>query len=386
VPMMKVLISGAGIAGLSLALRLHQRGVTPIVVERSPGLRDGGYMLGLSDPGLDAAERMGVADALRAARTMPQRLVYLDARGRERFAIDGPAIERLVGDRQFNLMRGGIERVLHDRIRDAVDVRFGVAVTSVEPAPGGIGVCLSDGTTIPADLLVGADGLHSGVRALSFGPEDGFVRPLGARVAAFLLDRSEFPDTLPSASYSLTEVGRAAALAAAGGGRVVAFFIWRTEGRPCRATAEEELCHAFAGAGWHVPTLLDRLSRTADVYFDEVAQVVMSGWSAGRVVLLGDAAHAVSLIAGQGATLAMAGAVVLADALADGPEAACAAYEARLRPWALAAQRMARRNVHLFTPANRLQLLARETILRLAARPFLAPVTRRLLKRRVERL
>ncbi|MFC7540739.1 FAD-dependent monooxygenase [Siccirubricoccus deserti] len=147
---------------------------------------------------------------------------------------------------------------------------------------------------------------------------------------------------------------------------------------------EEELRRAFAGAGWHVPNLLDRLSDTEDVYFDEVAQVVMPCWSSGRVVLLGDAAYAVSLIAGQGATLAMAGAVLLADALADGPEgteAACTAYEERLRPWAVAAQRMARRNVHLFTPANRFQLLAREAILRLAARPFLAPVVRRLLKR-----
>jgi 2-polyprenyl-6-methoxyphenol hydroxylase-like FAD-dependent oxidoreductase len=78
---MRVLISGAGIAGLSLALRLRQRGLTPVVVERSPALRDGGYMLGLSDPGLDAAERMGVADALRAARHMPRRLVYVDGTG-----------------------------------------------------------------------------------------------------------------------------------------------------------------------------------------------------------------------------------------------------------------------------------------------------------------
>lgn len=386
---MKVLISGAGIAGLSLALRLHQRGLIPIVVERSPGLRDGGYMLGLSDPGLDAAERMGVADALRAARHMPQRLVYLDGRGRERFAIDGPAIDRLVGDRQFNLMRGDIEWLLHDRIRDAVDLRLGVSVTSVESARSGVGVSLSDGATIAADLLVGADGLHSGVRALSFGSEEAFVRPLGARVAAFLLDRSAFPDTLPGASYSLTEVGRAAALADAGAGRLVAFFIWRTEGRPRRDTVEAELRHAFAEAGWHVPALLDRLSRTEDVYFDEVAQVVMPSWSSGRVVLLGDAAYAVSLIAGQGATLAMAGAVVLANALADGhegTEVACAAYETRLRPWATAAQRMAQRNIHLFTPASRFQLLAREAILRLAARPFLAPIMRRLLKRHGERL
>src|SRR5215213_4454650 len=120
---MKVLLSGAGIAGLALALRLKQRGLTPVVVERSPRLRDGGYMLGLSDPGLDAAERMGVADALRAARHMPRRPVYLDGDGRKRFAIGGPALDRLVGERRFNLLRGDIERALYGRIRDDVEVR-----------------------------------------------------------------------------------------------------------------------------------------------------------------------------------------------------------------------------------------------------------------------
>ena len=119
----------------------------------------------------------------------------------------------------------------------------------------------SDGAEIGCDLVVGADGLHSRVRALRFGPEERFVRPLGARVAAFLLDRSEFPDAEPGTSYSLTEVGRAAALASVGEDRLVAFFIWRTDGRPRLGTPEEELRRAFAGAGWHVPALLDRLSR-----------------------------------------------------------------------------------------------------------------------------
>jgi 2-polyprenyl-6-methoxyphenol hydroxylase-like FAD-dependent oxidoreductase len=332
---------------------------------------------------------MGVADALRAARHMPRRLVYVDGDWRERFALGGPALDRLVGERRFNLLRGDIERTLYERVRDDVEVRFGASVESLEEGRDGVRVRLSNGQEVPCDLVVGADGLHSRVRALRFGPEDRFVRPLGARVAAFLLDRSAFPDAEPGASYSLTEVGRAAALASVGKDRLVAFFIWRTAGRPRLGTVEEELRRAFAGAGWRVPALLDLLRTAHDVYFDEVAQVVMPRWSQGRVVLLGDAAFAVSLIAGKGATLALAGAVVLADALADRPGAideALAAYEARLRPWVEAAQRMARRNARLFTPANRVQLLAREAVLRLAAFPFLAPLIKRLLNREGERL
>ncbi len=167
---MRVLISGAGIAGLSLALRLHQRGLDPVVVERALRLRDGGYALGLSDPGYHAAERMGIADALRAAHYVPGRLAYVDGRGRERFAIGGRTVERFVGPRQLSLMRGDIERVLHDRVRAFSDVRFGASIASLHAGRSGVRAALEDGTGIEADLVVGADGLHSKVRALRFGP------------------------------------------------------------------------------------------------------------------------------------------------------------------------------------------------------------------------
>ena len=142
--MVKVLISGAGIAGLSLALRLKQRGLTPVVVERSPRLRDGGYMLGLSDPGLDAAEWLGVADALRAARHVPRRLVYVDGDGRERFAIDGAALDRLADERRFNLLRGDIERVLYERVREEVEVRFATSIEALDVQRGGVRVGVSE--------------------------------------------------------------------------------------------------------------------------------------------------------------------------------------------------------------------------------------------------
>ena len=386
---MRILISGAGIAGLSLALRLHRRGLAPIVLERAPRLREGGYTLGLSDPGYDAAERMGIAEALRAAHHLPERLAYVDGRGRERFAIGRRTLDRFIGRRQLSLMRGDIERVLHDRVQAHSEVRLGASVASLDAAPsggGGVRAVLEDGTAIDCDLVVGADGLHSRVRALRFGAEERFLRPLGARVAAFLLDRTTHPLIELGASHSVTEINRVAALADAGRGRLVAFFIHRADPRERRrfATVEAELRSAFAGAGWLVPTLLDLLPRADSVYADDVAQIVMPRWREDRTVLLGDAAHAVSLVAGKGATLAMAGGCMLADALADRPgdlDAATARYEAFIRPIAEAAQRKARRNLFLFAPANRTQLLFREAALRLASSPFLAPLAKRLLDR-----
>jgi 2-polyprenyl-6-methoxyphenol hydroxylase-like FAD-dependent oxidoreductase len=262
---MRVLISGAGIAGLSLALRLHQRGLVPIVLERSPRLRDGGYTLGLSDPGYYAAERMGVAEALRAAHHLPARLAYLDGAGRERFSIGSRTLERFIGRRQLSLMRGDIERVLYDRVRAFSEVRFGASVASLDAGRNGVRAVLEDGSAVECDLVAGADGLHSRVRGLRFGAEARFLRPLGARVAAFILDRAEHPLIEPGSSHSVTEIGRLAALADAGRGRLVAFFIHRAAG-PRSATVEAELRSAFAGAGWLVPTLLDLLPGADAVY------------------------------------------------------------------------------------------------------------------------
>jgi 2-polyprenyl-6-methoxyphenol hydroxylase-like FAD-dependent oxidoreductase len=136
-------------------------------------------MIGLSDPGYDAAERMGIADTLRTAQYSPRRLLYVMSDGRARFALEGRALEILVGERQFNLMRGDIERVLYERVRDALDIRFGRSLAALKQYGTKMLATLDDGTTLEADLVVGADGLHSKVRALALGPEEQFVSFLG---------------------------------------------------------------------------------------------------------------------------------------------------------------------------------------------------------------
>jgi 2-polyprenyl-6-methoxyphenol hydroxylase-like FAD-dependent oxidoreductase len=289
----------------------------------------------------------------------------------------------MAGMRQLNLMRGDIERILYERVRDEVEIRFGAAVDAIELGVDGVRARLDNGATIEGDVIAGADGLHSCVRALCFGPEERFLHFLGSRVAAFILDRSDFPNLAPDTTYSITEVGRAAGLAAVSDNRLVAFFIFHASPQRAFETVEAELRHAFAGCGWRIPEVIARLPAAHSVYFDEVAQAVVSPhWARGRAVLVGDAGYAVSLIAGKGATLAMGGAVKLADTLADHPgdlPAAFALYEARLRPEAEAAQALARRNVHLFTPPSRLRLRAHEIGLQMATWPPLAHIAKRLL-------
>lgn len=386
---MRVLISGAGIAGLSLALRLGQRGLTPILVERSPTLRAGGYMLGLVGPGYDAAERMGIVDELRRIQYAPQQIVYIGPNGNERWRLEGRALATLVGHRQFSLMRSDIERVLHDKVRDRAEIRFSTSVEAIDVSAAGIAATLTDGTTLDADLVVGADGLHSRIRSLCFGEEKIFVRFLGARVAAFILDHDGFPDIGPGETHSMTQVGRGAAIASIRDDRLVAFFIFRTKQERRFASVEEELRHSFNGAGWQVDRLLDRIPDAGSVYFDDVAQVVCSRWASDRAVLLGDAGSAVSLIAGGGASLAMAGGLVLADALADMPDSldrAVGQYEARMRPFVEKAQKSAQRAAALFMPDNRFHLTLRDIGLRLASSPLLAKILRPLFSRDEYRL
>ncbi|MGN6770427.1 MAG: FAD-dependent monooxygenase [Rhizobiaceae bacterium] len=386
---MRVLISGAGIAGLSLALRLGQRGLTPILVERSPTLRAAGYMLGLVDPGFDAVERLGIVEDLRPVQYAPQQIVYIGPDGKERWRLRDDALATLAGDRQLSLMRGDIERVLYNKICDGAEIRFGTSVEAIDASSARITAALTDGTGLDADLVVGADGLHSRIRSLCFGEEKDFVRFLGARVAAFVLDHTGFPDIGPGETHSMTQVGRGVAIASVRDDQLVAFFIFRTGQKRRFASVEEELRHAFTGAGWNVERLLDRIPEAGSVYFDDVAQVVCPHWASDRAVLLGDAGSAVSLIAGGGASLAMAGGLVLADALADMPddlEHALGQYEARMRPFVEKAQKSAQRAAALFVPDNRLHLALRDIGLRLASSPLLAKVLRPLFSRDGDRL
>lgn len=373
---MKILISGAGIAGLGLAYCLVRKGYQPIVVEKSSSLRDGGYMLGLVGAGYEAAGRMGLVPALEIVQYTPERMVYLDPAGEENFAIERKALERLEGPNGLNLMRGDIERVLYEELESDIDLRFATTIQSIEQEGGNARVVLSDGSIEECDLVVGADGLHSKVRALTFGKEESFIYFLGCHVAACILDRSLVPEAVPNTAFTLTEPNRSVSLVATGDNRLVAVFMWRAERERRFDDMGAELEENFGGMNWRVPFLLNRLADAHDPYFDEVSQVHMSAWSSGRVVLLGDAGYAVSLTAGQGASMALAGAYRLAEEIASNPDNIASAlerYEHHMRPKITRIQKVGRRNVGLFLPANQFQVFLRDLGMRFASSVVAAP-------------
>ena len=380
----RAVVVGGGIAGLAAALRLRQIGWEPLVVERSPRRRSGGYAVTFSGIGYDAAERMGVLPALTKRHITPDELVYVKPDGTTRFTIPGPTVRAMLGDRALDLLRGDIEDVLHGALRDQVEIRYDTTVTAVSQDDAAVHLTLSDGTVETADLLVGADGLHSATRALAFGPEEDFRRDLDHMVGVYLMDRR--PDCVAeNTTATLTVTGRTLAVISLGRGRAAAFFGYRTDD-PARELADgpqQALPRAYGDMGWAAPEVLAQLRSAESVYFDTISQMVVDRWSRGRIVLLGDAAWCVTLFAGYGSSLAVGGAELLGTMLHDhhgDVPAALTAWEAQLRPEAEKKQELGRRVKGLYAPADPLRLWLRDLPLRMAALPPMS----RLLQRRLQ--
>ncbi|WP_101790511.1 FAD-dependent oxidoreductase [Nonomuraea indica] len=369
---MKVLVCGAGVAGLTLAWYLERSGWEVELVERAPAFRDGGYMIDFYGPGHEVASRMGLGDRLERARHPVTELAYVDRHGRPTSRLTMPAE---FAEKVVSLPRGELARAVHDDVR--APVRYGVSVEAAAHDRHGVTVRLTDGTERRVDLLVGADGAHSRVRGLAFEQDHPFVRHLGHHVAAYTLTDPELSRRVGERYEMLTVPGLMAGTYALGDGRLTMLFLRREADPGLPADPRAALRHHYGDLGWILPEALRHCPDPPVLYYDQVTQVHVDEWSRGRVVLLGDACQAVSLFAGHGASLAMAGAWVLADELgATGERGAAgdvldalARYQRRMRPVVLEVQRFGRRFVHWMAPSGRWRIAARDAMLRLASLP-----------------
>ncbi len=370
---MRVAIIGAGIGGPTLAYWLRRLGHEPILFEKAPAARTGGYVIDFWGLGYHLAERMGILPTLIDHGYLMQRLSMVDANGREEAGMDVTPLRRQLRGRFISLARADLAAAIL-RACDGVETHFGVSVDAVEQEDDGVIITLTNGVREAADLLVGADGLHSTVREQVFGPEERFETSLGCHVAAFRLHGYPQRDELVYVSHTIPK--RHVSRVALHDGETLVLLICRSElldGGPPEESLKAALRRAFGGMKWEVPQILERMSDVDDVYVDRVSQIHLPRWSCGRTALLGDAAACASLLAGEGTGLAMIEAYVLAGELnrfgGDVPRA-LASYEARLRPFVTAKQKGAVRFRGFFAPRTALGLAVRDLAVNTFALPF----------------
>lgn len=341
----RVLIVGASMAGLSAAIQLSAVYDSITVVERSPDLRLTGSPIDVRGEALDTAARMGILDAIRARR--------VDTSGRDVFTTfvdtDGAPIAQLPldaandSDDDIEISREALVDILHGAVDDSVTFRYRDWPTAIVETDDGVDVTFAAGDTRTFDTVVGADGIHSSVRRLALGPESEFRRHLDVYYA--IVDLPLGTAGIVGESRTFNAPGRMVGINDYGD-RCYGIFAFRApeldyDYRDLSAQ-KQLLLDAFQGMDdWQIPLLVRAVRDADDLYFDSVSQAHLPQWSSGRIVLVGDAAHAASLFSGRGTSLAMRGAEILAEELiaARGHHfTAFTAYEQRLRPLVTRAQ------------------------------------------------
>ncbi|MEI5522075.1 FAD-dependent monooxygenase [Streptomyces brasiliscabiei] len=365
---MDILVSGAGIAGLACAVELGRRGHHVTVVEYARRLRLAGTPVDIRGDAIEAVGRMGLLGELQEHRVRMSELThFVDSAGRPVARL--PLAEINDSDGDIELLRGDLVRILAAALPDSAAIRFGDSVEALTDQTGdGVDVRFASGRTGRYDLVLGADGQHSAVRGLVFGPEEDHLRHLGVYFA--LADHpGEAQGEGVNSVYNVP--GRMAGLFRYGG-RAAAVFQFRSEridhDHHDLDAQKRILTDAFAGhRSWRIPELLDVARADPGFYLTPASQIRLPSWHRGRVALVGDAGYSPAFLSGRGTSLALTGARFLAEELqrygAD-HATAFARYEARQRPYVSSAQNRAHSGRDRMLPATWAAIAARDEALR----------------------
>jgi 2-polyprenyl-6-methoxyphenol hydroxylase-like FAD-dependent oxidoreductase len=368
---MRILISGASIAGPVLAYWLRRFGFQPTLVERAARARKtGGHAVDLFRPALEIMERMGLSSAIRERSTGSDRMTIMREGTARTIDVDLARVMAALSNRHLEILRDELSEVLHTALGGDVETLFGNSISRLEQDEHGVSVEFEHGAPRRFDLVIGADGLHSGVRRLVFGPESDFSHYMGAYLAVPTLPNHlqlENRVVLYGAPRRVVGLYSARNLPDAR-----AVFLWRSD-RPLdvhhRDVVAQKRCvrAAFSGLSWEVPRLLQHLEGATAFYFDSITQLRMQSWSRGRVTLAGDAGYCPGPAVGGSTSLAVVGAYVLAGELAAARgdhERAFRACEARLMNYVRDSREFALETARQLIPNTRVGLWLQATGLR----------------------
>jgi len=318
--MTTALVSGASVAGLANAYWLAQHGYSVTVVERCDGLRPGGQAIDVRGPALSILDRMGLLPAVAGKKTAIRGASFVDKDGNE-LSRDTEATPTggVIDNPDIEILRDDLVELLHDAVHDDVEFIYDDTITGLDDHGDAVAVTFEKADARDFDLVVGADGLHSNVRKLAFGPEAQYIRPIATFMAIFTVPN--FLDLDYWQMYHQSDSTMAGVYSARNNTEARAMFAFMDPDLRLdyRDTAAQfaELDHRMAHDGWVRPQLLEYMRTAPDFYFDGLAQIIMDNWATGRVVLAGDAAHCSSPMSGQGTSLALLGAYILAGELAE---------------------------------------------------------------------
>ncbi|MEV0151001.1 MULTISPECIES: FAD-dependent monooxygenase [unclassified Nonomuraea] len=329
----EVLISGAGVAGMSLAYWLHRQGYAVTVVERAAALRGTGYAVDFRGDAIGVLDRMGLLSQMRDHATGMGAITLVDGDGKPTGEL--PA-ETFAGD--LEVLKPDVTRILHSITADDVSYVFDDSITAIDQDEDGVSVEFEKAAGGRFDLVIGADGVYSNVRRHVFGPHRDFVQHLGMSGVGYTTGNRL---GLRRQGLLYSAPGRAVyVFSSSDPDRMTVSLSFATESpdidRLDRDTQERLVRERLAGEGWEVPRLLEEMRLAPDFFFSSACQIVMDRWSHGRVVLVGDAGYCAAPTAGMGTSQALIGAHLLATRLAEtagGHTVAFPAYERELRPY-----------------------------------------------------
>lgn len=367
----QILISGAGIAGPALAFWLHRFGFQPTIVERFPKIREGGYIIDFWGVGYAVAERMGILPKLKELSFPIQELIFLGDHGETRGKLNLRLSKEVIDGRLISLLRSDLAKTLYNVTADKISYIFDDEIVHFEQNEKEVSVTFKKGGRQSFDLVVGADGLHSSVRSQVFGSHNQFERFFGYYVSSFTIDNFLGENFCMNYSMYSTPNKQVAAYSVREN-KLSLFFIFKENDALHEIlhdvkAQKEALKEVFKHEKWECAHFLEKLDTTSDFYFDAVSQVSMETWSKGRVILLGDAAYCPSLLSGQGAALAMAGAYLLAGELykAQGNHSeAFLNYERLFKPFVEKKQQTAQTFVGSFVPSTHFKIWRRNQLSR----------------------
>ena len=375
---MKIAINGAGIAGSALAYWLRKSGHEVLLIEEAPHIRDGGYIIDFWGVGYDIAEKMGLLPRIRELGCQAKEVRFVDQAGRKSGGFSVDVFGRMTNGRFTSLRRSDLAATIYRALDGNVETIFGDSVAGITDDGHGVRVSFDHAAPREVDLVIGADGLHSRVRQLAFGPEAAFEVSLGYHVAAFEVEGYRPRGELVYVSHGIP--GRQVSRFSMRDDKTLFLFVFRDEYLNAeRPSSEQErksvLASAFAEVGWECPRILAAMANASGIYFDRVSQIRMDRWSTGRTALVGDAAACVSLLAGEGTGLALAEAYVLAGELrgcGGDHVAAYAGYQERMMPFLKRKQESAAKFASSFCPKSALGITFRNVVTVLLRLPMVA--------------